>query len=325
MISAEDVAKAFDQATREFTDSLDFRLLIAGHAGGEITREFLRNVFRTHYLSSHIIALCFAALPSNAAGLLKENLLEEMGHAEAEKPHAALLLEMARGLGFSQSEINGLVADAKQQVAHFCATRVPVATLRELCLSVLLETMSFEFMLSRCSSRIAKALTHHYSFPMTALRWFELHSEVDIRHAEEGLTVILDFVDFHQVSDDLFNHISRATLADNVFGRHYFPPRAKQRTRAKAAPEKSKQIESVTIYKLRIPFHQAFSHALHSREDSDAVVVKVKDSDGRTGFGESLPRSYVTGETTESMIGRIRAHIAPTILREPFAPGWGNA
>ena len=134
--------------------------------------------------------------------------------------------------------------------------------------------------------------------------------------------MILDFVDFHQVSDDLFNHISRATLADNVFGRHYFPPRAKQRTRAKAAPEKSKQIESVTIYKLRIPFHQAFSHALHSREDSDAVVVKVKDSDGRTGFGESLPRSYVTGETTESMIGRIRAHIAPTILREPFAPGW---
>ena len=132
MISAEDVAKAFDQATREFTDSLDFRLLIAGHAGGEIAREFLRNVFRTHYLSSHIIALCFAALPSNAAELLKENLLEEMGHLEAENPHAALLLEMARGLTFPQIEIDGLVADAKQRVAQFCATRLPVATLREL-------------------------------------------------------------------------------------------------------------------------------------------------------------------------------------------------
>jgi hypothetical protein len=33
-----------------------------------------------------------------------------------------------------------------------------------------LDTMSFEFMLSRCSSAIPKA----------ALRWFELHSEVDV-------------------------------------------------------------------------------------------------------------------------------------------------
>ena len=322
MITAENIAEAFDTATHEFTESPEFCLLASGDASGEVALEFLRNVFRTHYLSSHIVALCFAALPSAAAELLKENLLEEMGHSTEEKPHSALLLEMARGLSFSEAEIEGLVADAKRRLAQFCATRVPVATLRELCLSVLLETMSFEFMLSRCSSRIAEALTNYYSFPKTALHWFELHSEVDIRHAEEGLTVVQDYLDFHQISDDLFSHIARITLGDNMFGRHYFPPRSRQRTRAKAAPEKSRRIESVTIYQLRIPFRQAFSHALHSREESDAVIVKVKDSDGRTGFGESLPRSYVTGETTESMIARLRAHLAPRILRESFAPGW---
>ena len=64
------------------------------------------------------------------------------------------------------------------------ATRVPVATLRELCLSVLLETMSFEFMLSRYSSAIAAALVARYDISKAALSWFELHSEVDIRHAE---------------------------------------------------------------------------------------------------------------------------------------------
>src|SRR6185436_3109114 len=186
MISVERITRAFNEATREFRDSGEYHSLACGHASTEAAHEFIRNVFRTHYLSSHIVALCFAALPSAAAELLKENLLEEMGHSTEEKPHSALLLEMARGLSFSEAEIEGLVADAKRRLAQFCATRVPVATLRELCLSVLLETMSFEFMLSRCSSRIAEALTNYYSFPKTALHWFELHSEVDIRHAEEG-------------------------------------------------------------------------------------------------------------------------------------------
>jgi L-alanine-DL-glutamate epimerase-like enolase superfamily enzyme/pyrroloquinoline quinone (PQQ) biosynthesis protein C len=322
MISAETISQAFGDATREFSESSEYRQLTSGEATVEVAREFLRNVFRTHYLSSHIVALCFASLPSSAAELLKGNLLEEMGRSEQEKPHSALLLEMARGIGLSDDEIEQLIADARRQVSIFCATRVPVATLRELCLSLLLETMSFEFMLSRCSSRIAEALTNHYAFPKTALHWFELHSEVDIRHAEEGLTVIQDYVDFHQISDDLFSHIARLTLGDNMFARHYFPPSSRQRTRAKAAPDKAKRIESVTIYQLRIPFHQAFSHALHSREESDAVIVKVKDSDGRSGFGESVPRSYVTGETTDTMIARIRDHLAPKILRENFAPGW---
>src|SRR5918996_2496244 len=177
-------------------------------------------------------------------------------------------------------------------------------------------------MLSRCSSEIAGALTGHYAIPKPALRWFELHSEVDIRHAEEGLTVIRDYVEFHQISDDMFLQTARFTLGDNIFGRHYFPAKSRQLTRSKTAQGKAKRIESVAIYQLRIPFHQAFKHALQSREESDAVIVKITDSEGGVGFGESLPRSYVTGETTESLIRRIREHLAPRILRESFTPGW---
>ena len=181
MISTEQITLAFDRATRQFRDSDEYQGLVSGCAAPESAREFLRNVFRTHFLSSHIVALCFAALPSSAADLLRENLMEEMGRSVDEKPHSALLLEMANGVGFAQSEIDGLIADARQRVALFCATRVPAATLRELCLAVLLETMSFEFMLSRCSSELAMALTDRYSFAKPALHWFVLHSEVDIR------------------------------------------------------------------------------------------------------------------------------------------------
>jgi L-alanine-DL-glutamate epimerase-like enolase superfamily enzyme/pyrroloquinoline quinone (PQQ) biosynthesis protein C len=322
MISAEQISQAFDSATRQFRQSDEYQELVSGHASRDVAREFLRNVFRTHFLSSHIVALCFASLPSTAAEMLRENLLEEMGRSDTEKPHSALLLELARGVGFGQSEIDGLIADARRRLAVFCATRVPASTLRELCLAVLLETMSFEFMLSRCSSEIAAALTSHYGFAKPALHWFALHSEVDVRHAEEGVTVIQDYLSFHQAPDDLFEQIASHTLGDNLFVRHYFPAGSKQRTGTRSAPAKARRIEALTIYRLRIPFHQTFRHALHSREESDAVVVKVIDSNGRGGFGESLPRSYVTGETSESMIVRIREHLAPRVFAQSFAPGW---
>ena len=322
MISVDRITEVFDNATREFRDSAEYQSLVSGHAPAEAACEFIRDVFRTHYLSSHIVALCFASLPSGAAQLLKENLMEEMGRSEEEKPHSALLLELARGVGFAESEIHQLIAGARQRVANFCATCVPVATLRELCLSVLLETMSFEFMLSRCSSEIAGALTGRYEFATPALRWFELHSEVDIRHAEEGVTVVRDYLAFHQIPDDLFEQIAGFTLGDNLFVRHYFPAGSKQRTRTKTAPRKARRIESMAIYPLRIPFHQSFRHALQSREESDAVIVKVTGSDGRSGYGESLPRSYVTGETTETMVARVREQLAPQVFGESFAPGW---
>lgn len=319
MVAAQQIVDYFEQATEEFTQSSEYRDLVGG---GEMAsaHEFLRNIFRTHYLSAHIVALCFASLPSASAELLKENLLEEMGRSEDEPPHSQLLLEMARAIGFSEDDINSLIADARRRVALVCATRVPVATLRELCLSLLLETMSFEFMLSRCSNELANALHDKYAIPQGALRWFELHSAVDIRHAEEAITVIQDYLQFHQISGALFDQIAGFTLGGKLFCRHYFPPSSRQKSRSKAI--QSQRVDALTIYRLAIPFHHAFSHARHSREESDAIIVQVTGSDGRSGFGEGLPRAYVTGETTDSMIERIRDFLAPEIFRENFFAGW---
>ena len=320
MVAAQQIVKYFEQATEDFKQAAEYRALVGGGADMASAHEFLRNIFRTHYLSAHIVALCFASLPSTAAEMLKENLLEEMGRSEHEPPHSQLLLEMARAVGFNEDEINQLVADARNRIALACASRVPVATLRELCLSVLLETMSFEFMLSRCASELATTLSGKYAIPRAALRWFALHSEVDIRHAEEAITVIQDYIQFYQISDALFDHIAGFTLGDKLFCRHYFPPSSKLKNRSRAV--EPLRVEALTVYRLRIPFHQVFSHALHSREESDAIIVKVSGSDRRSGFGEALPRAYVTGETTESMVARLRDFFAPRIFQEKFYPGW---
>jgi len=142
MIATKQIRAVYENATEEFTASAEFVALVSGQASPEFVREFLRNVFRTHYLSAHIVALCFAALPSDAGALLKENLLEEMGRSENEPAHSALLLKLAQEIGFTSSEIDGLIDDARRRVSEFCATRVPLATLREVCLTVLIETLS---------------------------------------------------------------------------------------------------------------------------------------------------------------------------------------
>ena len=57
------------------------------------------------------------------------------------------------------------------------------------------------------------------------------------------------------------------------------------------------RLVSATVYALKIPFLAAVRHSLAGRTWSDAVVVRVLDSDGVEGFGEAAPRPYVTGET----------------------------
>lgn len=322
IVSGQRITEVFAAATDAFRAAEIYRALVSGEASHEIAREFICNVFRTHYLSAHIVALCFASVPSKSSALLKENLLEEMGGGDHGAPHAALLVELARGAGFAEEEIASLAEDARQRLAVFSAARVPAASLREICLSVLLETMSFEFMLSRCSGEIAGALAERYGFPKAALRWFELHSEVDIRHAEEGIAVIQDYLGFHQISETLFEAIAKVALGGDLFLRHYFPALSRQRTGMRAAPGKSRRIESITIYQLRIPFRQAFRHALQSREESDAVIVKISDQNGQSGYGEGLPRSYVTGESVASMSAWIAGELAPQIFSQPLAPGW---
>ena len=48
-----------------------------------------------------------------------------------------------------------------------------------------------------------------------------------------------------------------------------------------------------------LPFRFSFGHALAARRSSTNVVVRVRLDDGTVGYGEGVPREYVTGETVE--------------------------
>ena len=50
---------------------------------------------------------------------------------------------------------------------------------------------------------------------------------------------------------------------------------------------------------VRVALRRKVTHASHVRTETDNVVVRCKLSDGSTGYGEGVPRDYVTGETID--------------------------
>jgi muconate cycloisomerase len=76
-----------------------------------------------------------------------------------------------------------------------------------------------------------------------------------------------------------------------------------------------------TLYALRIPFVEAFAHSAGERRWSDSVVVRVVDEVGTEGFGEGVPRPFVTGETVDTMIDHLACELWPRVAgRELPAP-----
>jgi len=71
------------------------------------------------------------------------------------------------------------------------------------------------------------------------------------------------------------------------------------------------------IYRTAIPMRR-FEHAAATRECSEAIVVRAVWRDGRQGWGETLPRKYVTGETLDSVIDDLQEQIFPAMESEPI-------
>jgi muconate cycloisomerase len=76
------------------------------------------------------------------------------------------------------------------------------------------------------------------------------------------------------------------------------------------------RIESITVRQLQIPFRRAFRHAAHERNASDTIVVEIRDDAGRVGWGEIVPRPYVTGETVDEVVVRRAPTLARLLLNE---------
>jgi muconate cycloisomerase len=76
------------------------------------------------------------------------------------------------------------------------------------------------------------------------------------------------------------------------------------------------RIVELTAHHVRIPLKKAIRHASHKRTETDNVVVRTVLADGTVGYGEGVPRDYVTGETIDSCLDRLkRADLARQLNR----------
>lgn len=66
------------------------------------------------------------------------------------------------------------------------------------------------------------------------------------------------------------------------------------------------QVKELTAFVVRIPLKKRIKHASHTRTETDNVVVRVRLNDGSIGWGEGVPREYVTGESAESALDLLK-------------------
>ncbi|MFH1753045.1 MAG: enolase C-terminal domain-like protein [Candidatus Omnitrophota bacterium] len=74
------------------------------------------------------------------------------------------------------------------------------------------------------------------------------------------------------------------------------------------------KIREAEVLRVDIPLRKKFKHSITARSVSDSVFLKIKLEDGTIGYGESLPRKYVTGETTKSVIDELKRIIPSKLL-----------
>ncbi len=61
-------------------------------------------------------------------------------------------------------------------------------------------------------------------------------------------------------------------------------------------------ISELTACAIRLPLRRVIKHASHSRSETDNILVRCVLEDGTIGYGEGVPRDYVTGETVDSAL-----------------------
>ena len=316
MSTEETINKTLQRTMLEALSDSRVQALLSGDMAPGDLREFFRNFIVTHLNSVQILSFLFAVAPREPSDLVKGNLLEEMGLDEGETSHPEMLIDLARGVGFSEVDLVRLRTEADEERRVFGSERAPYESLRDLGLSMLFETVAFETFLSRSSDEIAESMTRHYGLSQQDVRWFTLHGEVDVRHAEEGKRTIQGYISYYGFRPDEVEGIVAKTFERNVVLKRYFPGKP----RSGRGPAR---VESLEVLPLQIPFNRAFVHSKTSRSTSDSVVVRLTGSDGVKGYGEGLPRRYVTGEDIAGVVETLRGELGPEVMKLDFESGLG--
>ena len=223
MHARAELEAAIQAQIHEFTSCADFIALCDGSFTRESYDAFIARVVQTHLRSPKYLAFLFALVPpGRTADSLQHNLLEELGIEEEDGvSHPELLNGLLDEAGISAS-LPQLLEEADNDLKRYTSDPLLYGTLKEIGFSVLSETVAFEYMLSRCATRIASALHLHRGISEKGLVWFTHHSEVDIAHAEQGLDNAQYYADWYGMTERDTRAIIEMSFRENVFVKRYF-------------------------------------------------------------------------------------------------------
>ncbi|RMH32312.1 MAG: hypothetical protein D6690_14245 [Nitrospirae bacterium] len=72
------------------------------------------------------------------------------------------------------------------------------------------------------------------------------------------------------------------------------------------------------LREVHLPFRKPFRHAAATRTHSSSLFLKCVTDQGAVGFGETLPRPYVTHESCDSAFHMLQYRVLPHLLQKQF-------
>jgi L-Ala-D/L-Glu epimerase len=77
-------------------------------------------------------------------------------------------------------------------------------------------------------------------------------------------------------------------------------------------------VTELELFAVDLPFRVAFRHAAATRLTSESLFLRTRLDGGAEGWGECLPRAYVSGESREEAFALLRDTVLPALVGRAF-------
>ena len=78
------------------------------------------------------------------------------------------------------------------------------------------------------------------------------------------------------------------------------------------------RIASFELLEVDLPFRKVFKHSAAQRSHSYSLFLRCTTDSGTVGYGECLPREYVSGESRDGALAMLRDEILPRLVSRSF-------
>ena len=78
------------------------------------------------------------------------------------------------------------------------------------------------------------------------------------------------------------------------------------------------RVKAFELFAMDLPFKKVFKHAAADRSSSYSLILKCLTESGHIGFGECLPREYVTGESRDETFELLQNQVLPRLVGKEF-------